>query len=615
MCQDPRAFGGQAVGGFGDAIGDAIEFPQPVTSREVQFVFSNGTGRHTRCGIFANGKRAGTIEFVPTGDWHSYQTVLFRSLPKGSKILRLEIEPADFEYNQKGFCANIDALIPRRDPVSRDVGVPTPGLELTVPLGDIKPNPRTQTISCRLKLPLGVTPFRFVVTTVGGAEYKSLTFARNAHDPEWARYTLLFPDLEPVLTSESLAGGLAALKIQFDSFEQSAKLEIGIRELILAQGWPSTPPKNCPLARSTDFAGIELTPRYATYTHADTWYPSWASDGNLYSPYTDGFVSSMFVRSDNRNAITGMAKIEGDDPLKLKVTDLGFHQSRPWPFMTRYPCGTLVHNGIWYYGTYILDTLSEAGSKAFLGPFVGFRTSKDLGKTWTETPCTPLHNLFGELADRYPEDAGTADQRFSKIKMGTPHFVDFGKNMEHSPDGKAYLIAHGNTDPRSQQSWIQGDSIYLARVTPSVKNINDLRRYEFFAGHDESGKPQWTNDFSQIQPVFTWPAHAGCATATYNPGLKKYLMVVSTGLDHVSPFSTYIMEGEQLTGPWRLISYLEEFGRNAYFCNIPSKFISADGHTFWLCYAATFAKHTGNPRGSAYAMSLREMKLLSSEHK
>jgi len=26
--------------------------------------------------------------------------------------------------------------------------------------------------------------------------------------------------------------------------------------------------------------------------------------------------------------------------------------------------------------------------------------------------------------------------------MGSPHFVDFGKNMERSPDGKVYLVGH-----------------------------------------------------------------------------------------------------------------------------------------------------------------------------
>jgi hypothetical protein len=60
--------------------------------------------------------------------------------------------------------------------------------------------------------------------------------------------------------------------------------------------------------------------------------------------------------------------------------------------------------------------------------------------------------------------------------------------MEHSPDGKAYLIAHGAdiNDPYPKgawnNSWITGDQIYLIRVSPSEMNINDASKYEFYAG-------------------------------------------------------------------------------------------------------------------------------------
>ena len=78
----------------------------------------------------------------------------------------------------------------------------------------------------------------------------------------------------------------------------------------------------------------------------------------------------------------------------------------------------------------------DAFNWPWLGPVVGFRISKDFGKTWTDTPHTPAKPLFGETGMwGYP------------VKIGSPHFVDFGKNMEHSPDGKAYLVAHGVPSP------------------------------------------------------------------------------------------------------------------------------------------------------------------------
>jgi hypothetical protein len=63
---------------------------------------------------------------------------------------------------------------------------------------------------------------------------------------------------------------------------------------------------------------------------------------------------------------------------------------------------------------------------------------------------------------------------------------------------------------------------------------------------------------------------------------------------------------------------MHEFGEQAYFVNIPSKFISADGRTAWLCYAANFSNgnrnwnthHRALPPGGGYGMTLQEIKLL-----
>jgi hypothetical protein len=61
------------------------------------------------------------------------------------------------------------------------------------------------------------------------------------------------------------------------------------------------------------------------------------------------------------------------------------------------------------------------------------------------------------------------------------------------------------------------------------------------------------------------------------------------------------------------VQYLRHFGKMAYFVNIPSKFISADGRTLWLCYSANWRyqgkKEWINPPGSQYSMCLQELKL------
>jgi hypothetical protein len=77
---------------------------------------------------------------------------------------------------------------------------------------------------------------------------------------------------------------------------------------------------------------------------------------------------------------------------------------------------------------------------------------------------------------------------------------------------------------------------------------------------------------------------------------------------------TYILEASKITGPWKLVHYFEKLGPQAYVVNIPSKFVSKNGRTAWLCYSANFAfkdlrldPKAGFPQGSRYSMCLLEV--------
>jgi hypothetical protein len=381
--------------------------------------------------------------------------------------------------------------------------------------------------------------------------------------------------------------------------------------------WPSEPPDDIPFGKSKELIGILFTGIHSDYRAADTWYPSWASEDNLYSPWTDGQTDGMGSSSGGRNATTGQAVMIGNDPLNLKIKALGTTKGDPHPYEGRYPCGSLVYNGVWYYGTYCLGpsgSVMHDGMRwnwPVLGPIPGFRISTDYGKTWTDTPHTPAKPLFPEPA-----------KFMGPLKIGSPKFVDFGKNMEHSPDGKAYLVGYGaeENDPKPRYanlSWISGDQIYLIRVRPSIENINDESKYEYFAGHDNNGKPIWSYDFEDIKPLLEWNNNMGCVTITYNAPLKKHLMCVTDGWPTVAKMNSYILESDKITGPYKLVTYMKEFGEQGYFLNFPSKFISKDGLTLWLCYSGNFSQGWNNirfkakPPGSRYGLVLQQVKLLN----
>ena len=204
-------------------------------------------------------------------------------------------------------------------------------------------------------------------------------------------------------------------------------------------------------------------------------------------------------------------------------------------------------------------------------------------------------------------------------QIGAPHFVDFGQNLHNSPDGEAYLVAQGATDGAERRfgflSWITADQAYLLRVRPPLIGQRRLP-LQFFAGRATSGRPIWTHDLAASRPIAEWRDHMGCVTATYLPALRKYILCVTDGTSTATtgpPFSSYLLESDDLGGPWKLVEYLKDFGPWAYFVNIPTKFVSADNLTFWLCYAANFSMRQaipGMPIGSRLGMILREVMLL-----
>ena len=215
--------------------------------------------------------------------------------------------------------------------------------------------------------------------------------------------------------------------------------------------WQSDPPDDYPFEHSDTITGVRFTGRHQAYTRADTWYPYWADDDICYSPWMDGTFGgdptshapfqTMDCSSDSRHwsnadipgkSRTGQARIIGDDPLNLTVESLGTQVAQTAPYGGRYPCASIVHDGVWYYGTYCLDETDRDLNWDVLGPFMGFRISTDSGKTWTESSHSPADGgIFGESG----KDGG-------KVRIGAPHVVYHGQANRQSPDDKVYLVAH-----------------------------------------------------------------------------------------------------------------------------------------------------------------------------
>jgi hypothetical protein len=584
-------YGQRVVNALGDTTQDRLTFSNVDRTNQLNFYYAQWEDFPLQFSLYINGIDTATLSFEPTGN--GYRTYRFLSWKNEKPVegeIRLQIDEDDAKAN-KGKSFMIDYMTPGILPQPQDSQI-----TLKMPLPKTIDS-TTQSISLLMRGT--IVPLDLILVDKAGKQYQSIAFQVDKN--QWERVTVLFEDFEPALLQEKISE-LTQLEVHINGNGIADKGRFEIKDILLSAGWPSTPPKNCPFKASEKFAGISFTGKHITYGGGDTWYPSWADDDKMYSSFTDGTCDGIESHSWGADALTGHAVISGSDPMNLKIQALGVAPASPLPYGGRYPCGGLVYNGIWYYGTYTLtDAMLPCGNWCTLGPMCGYRISNDYGKTWTDSPHTPAKGgLFGEQ--------GTLCEQ--KVKIGSPHFVDFGKNMQYSPDGKAYIIAHGAVRPDAKNTWVSGDQIYMARVTPTPKTINDPNAWEFFAGHNDKGKAVWSKKFGDTKPLFEWNDNAGCVTMTWMEPLKKYITCVTWGWPTIGKFDTYLLESDNITGPFKLITYMDNFGEQAYFVNIPSKFISSDGSTFWLASSANFTKHTPTPRKGTYAFSLHEVLLI-----
>ena len=150
--------------------------------------------------------------------------------------------------------------------------------------------------------------------------------------------------------------------------------------------------------------------------------------------------------------------------------------------------------------------------------------------------------------------------------------------------------------------------------------MSNRDEWEFWTGDD------WIKgQVEQAKPIISWENHTGVVTMSYQPVLKKYITIISTASFYPSmrkQFDTYFLESDSITGPYRYISYLSEFGPEAYFVNIPSKFATtqivrnetskSSYYGAFLSYSANFAfvQDPPNPPGSGYHWSLQQFRFV-----
>lgn len=332
------------------------------------------------------------------------------------------------------------------------------------------------------------------------------------------------------------------------------------------------------LAQDRTIYGASLGPdKVYLQGFGDTWYATWADDGDLYvtSDDTSGFDGKCRSQLRGSGVNVSVNRLHGNDPTELSgesVNCLDAYDVWPDPKnnVSWKTTGILSLDGTLYL-VVEQDTYEDSAN-------LGKETARDAtiikstdhGKTWSGS-----------------ESESAAQPMFHGTRFGAPSFIQYGRDGTGGVDGgETYVYAISNDG-----SWDNGDSIVLGRVRRS--DLSRLRGedWEFYSnGH-------WSRRMEDATPVLQEPGHLGNSSSTYIPALHKYILAswyypnctgyAAPGCDvHRSRWVWY--QASKPWGPWTKFWEPEWYPDGYYNPILVNKFLAPDGESGWIFTAGYF---------------------------
>ncbi|MFZ0189564.1 MAG: hypothetical protein WAL72_21765 [Streptosporangiaceae bacterium] len=268
-------------------------------------------------------------------------------------------------------------------------------------------------------------------------------------------------------------------------------------------------------------------------TTGDTWFNTWADDGNIYATSDDsqGFLGTCKVTGGN----VVVNELNGNDPSELRspfvncMTSYGvgqqrgiYHDGRTWKNI-----GIIAVDGTLYLA--VARQVDGAG-----GYPVGFQPSDDVsiikstdhGRTWT--------NSFGTTNDPNgaappPDRSGPgAAAMFPGTTFATPAFIQYGRddNAASTADGgDRYVFAISN------DGFAYDGSHYILGRVPRSKigdlHAADWRFYTGPAGGNGMNPANWSGNASKATHILAAPHQLSQASVQYIQALHSYVLASS----------------------------------------------------------------------------------------
>jgi hypothetical protein len=302
-------------------------------------------------------------------------------------------------------------------------------------------------------------------------------------------------------------------------------------------------------------------------SEGDTWTPTWADNGHLYSPSNDttGFHSAV-------KANIAFNRIDRNNPLHLggetvnPMASYGKEAERGPDGCTWKSSGCACIDGVLYWVVARHRYGQESGDphRRQIAQNASIIKSVDHGRTWTRSAKLNYH------APMFP------GRRFA-----TPYFIQFGRNGASPQNVGDYVYAVSNNG-----FWDCGDDMIVGRVARSKIGHLDAEDWEYFSGGSGDAASSWTRNMHQALPILTGPGKFGMTGATYLHRYQRYLMIgwyYPAGGGKMDGAATHTVwdfyESPRPWGPWTKIGSYDSQPSGYYSPQVCPKFQTSE-HVF-----------------------------------
>jgi hypothetical protein len=311
---------------------------------------------------------------------------------------------------------------------------------------------------------------------------------------------------------------------------------------------------------------------------SDNWPVTWADDNHQYTTWGDG--GGFGGTNENGRVSLGFGRVEGDASAYTGVNLWGgFNAPVPAQFYGK-SFGILGVGG----NLYAWRCGEGSGVSAF--KFQRLYISPDHGLTWNYTGLefNPTH--FGATKGFF-----------------CPSFLQYGKDYAGALDSYVYMYAPENVSNNWDMQKPGNISLFRAPKTA----LSDRGQYEFFAGLDGGGNPQWTSDILSRAPVFSDATNGVMlASVNYNAGLQRYFLITEHTRRAVGDIAIY--DGPAPWGPWTAVLVETGWGAPAieastFIWNFSNKWTSVDGLNFVMVFSGRQSNDSWNTVAGSFSVS------------